>query len=351
MRCPPLCPSVALSLVGLLCVACDGEALDAGTTFVSKVSDRPMFERAAAPAMIDAVTMDDENLYFTCEDGGIYRLAKKGTAAPDKISTFPGSYAWGIAVDESFVYVTALVDGENGGAVVRAPKGGGASTMLAAAQSRPWGIAVDDTQIYWVSQGASPYDNAVSGLDLGGILVLPKSGASTAPKVLVSKVVTGDMIALDAESVYWHELQSIGRVSKLGGTPVTLAASTVHTTSTNLIVAGGRVHWAQEAGAWSVFSVATTGGDSITLAANIPQPSSLASMGNSLYWSDAQGSSVGAIHSVSLNGGTQTILSPQNAADMDDHVVSFVLVDAQAFYSVQYRGQPKLKVVIDELPR
>jgi hypothetical protein len=36
---------------------------------------------------------------------------------------------------------------------------------------------------------------------------------------------------------------------------------------------------------------------------------------------------------------------------VDEHVVSFVLVDEKAFYIVQYWGQPSLHVVIDELPR
>jgi hypothetical protein len=243
------------------------------------------------------------------------------------------------------------------GVVVRAPKGGGESTVLAVAQTRPWGIAVDDSQVYWVDQGANPYDgeNAAGSLAEGAILALSKvvPGPGTAAKVLATDVKVGDMVAVDGEAVYWHETESIRRVSKAGGAISTLTSSTVPTVSSNLIVQGGQVFWAEGvAGVWSVSSVPATGGASIALAMNIPQPSSIASTGSTLFWSDSQGPSVGAIRSVPASGGDQTLILPPNAAgNVDGRLVSFVLVDTGTFYTVQTWSQPDLHVVIDELAR
>jgi hypothetical protein len=342
----------------VLClVACSGETLDAGTTYVPEVASKPMVERASAPASIDAVAMDEDNLYFTCEDGWIYRLAKQGSQPPQKVASFPGNYAWGIAVDASFVYVTALANGFGGGVVVRAPKGGGESTTLAAGQSRPWGIAVDDSQVYWVEQGANPYDgeNAAGGLAEGAILALSKSvsGPGTPAKLLAPDVKVGDMVAVDDQAVYWHETESVRRVPKVGGAISTLTSSTVPTVSSNLIVQSGQVYWAEAvAGVWSISSVPATGGASVPLAMNIAQPSSIALIGSTLFWSDAQGPSVGAIRSVPVAGGNQTLTSAPNAdGSVDGRGVSFVLVDASTYYTVQFWSQPDLHVVIDELPR
>jgi len=346
-------PFATGTLVGCLFFGCAGQDLDAGTTFVAEVAERPLSARATAPALIDAITMDATHLYFTCEDGWVYRLAKQGTEPPQKVVSFPGTYAVGIAVDDSSVYFTAFVNGEGAGVVRRAPKEGGASTTLAEGQSRPWGIAVDDARVYWVEQGAAPpdaNDDTGGATSLGAIFALPKSGGE--PKALAGQANSGDVIALDDDNVYWHELEAIRRVSKEGGSASTLASSALHTASSNLVVAGGRLYWAQEAGTWSVSSVATTGGPSVTLAANVDQPSSVGLFGGALYWSDAQGSTVGAIRSVPTGGGNQTVISPPNASgNVDEHVVSFVLVDEKAFYIVQYWGQPSLHVVIDELPR
>jgi hypothetical protein len=343
---------IAASLA-VLSTACMGQELDAGTTYVAKVGTT-VTTRATVTAMVEAVTMDADSLYFTSGDGWIYSLSKQGTEPPQQVASFPGGYAWGIAVDDTSVYVTALVDEENGGVLLRAPKAGGTSSILASAQSRPWGVAVDDTQIFWMQQGATPYENSDDdgSLTAGALLALPKAGGKA--KLLAGGIQVGDVLALDTESVYWHEDESIRSVSKKGGPITTLESSSVHTTTSNLIVADGQVVWAQSAGgaSWTVSSVATTGGTTVTLEENVAQPSSLALLGSAVYWSDAGGSSAGEIQSVSTTGADQIVLSPQNASAIGgDRVVSFVLADANAFYIVSYTSEPRLQVVIEVFPQ
>jgi hypothetical protein len=73
-------------------------------------------------------------------DGAIVSATSDGvvtTVVPAQLDPFA------IAVDDSSVYWTG------NGAVYRAPKGGGARTVLATRQTNPLGIAVDATWVYW----------------------------------------------------------------------------------------------------------------------------------------------------------------------------------------------------------
>src|SRR5262249_47315334 len=82
-------------------VACVGSTLDAGSTSQhSQDGPRVATTRATLDGLVDAITMDDSALYFTSEDSGVYRLKKSGDSKPERLATFDGEYAWGIAVDD-----------------------------------------------------------------------------------------------------------------------------------------------------------------------------------------------------------------------------------------------------------
>jgi hypothetical protein len=343
-----------LILSGFGALGCEGQTLSAGTTYLSEMTEETVVRLASLPKTIDAVAMDSENLYMTCEDGWVYRLSKTGTGGPARVVSFPGNYAWGLAVDQSNVYVTAIANGLDGGVVLSAPKGGGEGTVLASTQVRPWGIAVDDSEIYWLEQGAPSGENAAGSLQPGAVVAMPKTpGAGVPAKALASDVISGDFLALDDDAIYWHELDAIRRVPKTGGAAETLFHAPIATLSTNLIVSGGLVFWEDSVvGSASIMSVATGGGRPNTLAANVSPPSSLALLGETLFWTDMEGTTVGTLRSLPVSGGTETVISPANApTGSTSYVASFVLVAATASFLFGYESKPAFAATVDRIGR
>jgi hypothetical protein len=332
-----------------LVVACNGLTLDAGTTYPGQLASAPATTRATMPATIDAITMDDTSLYFTCEDGWVYRLEKDGDAPPQRLASFPGGYAWGIALDDANVYWTALVDGVNGGLVLRVSKSGGEASTVAASQFRPWGIAVDEASVFWIEQGA-PSDDRTQHLAPGSLKAIGKAGGS--PRSLATDVASGDYLVVDADAVIWHENQAIRRVSKAGGPASALISATVPFAVSNLALANGRVLFAANSGTWNVESAPVAGGNADTLASDLPRPASIAPDGAMVFWNDSTGDTVGAIRSVPIAGGAPSLLWPPNAVGNHDNLgATALLVEPRAFYFVEYQALPSLTVSIRVLPR
>ena len=86
-----------------------------------------------------------------------------------------------------------------------APNGGKALTTLAAEQSLPYGIAVDDTYVYWVTEGGN-----VMRCKLGGC---PIVDGKVPPLVTGQNVSAG--IAVHDKSIYWTNFADPGSVMKL----------------------------------------------------------------------------------------------------------------------------------------
>jgi len=333
--------------------ACTGQTLDAGYTHAPGVT------RATVGAMIDAATMDDSYLYFTCEDGWVYRLLKAGTAPPEKIAPAPvmgSNYTSGIAVDATNVYWTAEGAGA-GGAVLRAPKGGGAAVVIASGQTHPGGIAVDADNVYWAEGGsvvagnpASNDDGMVGMYGDGTIRALSKSSGTVT--ALASVLTAPDAVTIDDVRVFWHDQYGIRSVAKTGGALSTVSGSVAPFKSTNLAVADGRLTWASNQGSWSIESAATAGGAPVTLASGIAAPAGIVTDGSSAYWSDAGGSSASALHGVPLAGGaTSTLWPADDPGTAQDHEALLLLSDASAFYSIEYWASSTLTVEIRVLPR
>jgi hypothetical protein len=336
--------------LSVFAIACKGETMDAGNTYPGQLAAKPATTRATMTAMIDAITMDDASLYFTCEDGWVYRLAKTGDAPPERLASFPGQYAWGITVDDVDVYWTALVDGVNGGLVLRAPKTGGPVSTLASSQFRPWGIAVDDADVYWITQGAPADTNTQQHLAPGSLQVLEKVGGS--PRTLINDVIVGDYVVLDTDAVVWHEHQAIRRAPKAGGPASALVSTTVPFAVSNLTIMNGSLFFAASGPAWTIQTMPSGGGDPATLASEVVAPASVVVEGSNVFWSAASGSAVGAIQGVTVGGGNVSMLWPPNdIGNEDGHSASALLADVDAFYSVEYKAQPTLAVSIRMLPR
>jgi hypothetical protein len=345
----------AFATLCLLSVAaCTAAPLDAGSTGNdAQARTTAPTTRVTLHAAIDAMAIDATYIYFTSEDGFVYRLSRSGTAAPERIAaaTVPGSkYTEGLATDEASLYWTALGDGVSSGAVLTAPKTGGSPVYLARGQARPFGIAVDDVAVYWANQGVPTPDQTNNLTPTAGILSVAKSGGS--PTTLAHDVTAPDAIALDPTGVIWHESMAIRRVPKAGGTPMNLADSAIPWTSSNLVVSGSDVYWGADQGVWSLQSVGLEGGQVSTLVMPIDAPGGILIDGASLVRVVANGTDVGALESSPLAGGATTVVSaPDPVSGGTAQGAALLVADATAFYWVESWEEPERVVAVRTLAR
>ncbi|HEX3344823.1 MAG TPA: hypothetical protein VHS09_09640, partial [Polyangiaceae bacterium] len=146
------------------------------------------------------VALDDTYVYWTDNDGPIWKVAKTGgppiqIADPTTVDSFG---PMGIAVDGANVYFET-----SDGKIWQASKTcGGAIVLASDAGNEPWGLAVDDAAVYYAS-GAT---GAVESVPIGG-------GCVTRLASVPSN--TGSIgVAVDASSVYFTGAAGVYRVSK-----------------------------------------------------------------------------------------------------------------------------------------
>ncbi len=94
-----------------------------------------------------------------------------------------------IAVDATSVYWTEG-SGDPAGNVMRAPKGGGAATVLASGQEYPSEIAVLGTTLYWLNSAAN-----------GALMKMPATGGT--PTTLATGLDDAYQFAVSPKGIYW----------------------------------------------------------------------------------------------------------------------------------------------------
>ena len=126
-----------------------------------------------APQSGRFLAVDGTNVYWTSQDGGIYKCPKLGGAVVLLASGQLNPY--GIAVDATNVYWCN--NGANGGGSVSftplAGTGGGPVTVAASGLNSPAGVAVDATNLYYTT--ATPpttLANVPAPSALGGVFLL-----------------------------------------------------------------------------------------------------------------------------------------------------------------------------------
>lgn len=257
-------------------------------------------------------------------DGGASPDAEAGASSATTIADQQDK-PYAIAIDATNLYwVTASSDGMSG-TVVEAPLGGGPPVTLASGLSSPVGVAVDDTNVYVLHSQFR-------------IDAVPKAGGSVSTVANVDGSFEFSDLVLDGSNLYWIELvtRSVMTVPTTGGTAVTLASQIAETPSAIAVDDANVYVAAYSPGASAGEILAIPQGDAGAgpkqLAAFDAQPMAIALDATNVYWG-AQGlngmATAKAVMKMSKQGGTPTPLGTMPSAAANGLVVD----GTSAYYS------------------
>lgn len=244
-----------------------------------------------------------------------------------------------IAVDASDVYfVTWKSDPCAPDArVLRVPKSGGDVAVVGQPVRGPVALAVDAERAYWFDDMVSP---CTQPADPGyALMAAPKAGGPTLASPFGGQFAPTFDIALDATHVYWvaDEANAVWRAQKGGGAPEVLAASADGPLA--IAVDDTRVFWISSKG---VRSAAKAGGTITDIASPPPQGGfdDLAVDASDVYvvgHATCQGmdcNQIGSVARVPAGGGAMTAL----VSAPDQVPFRIALADDRVYWTEQHAG-------------
>ena len=125
------------------------------------------------------------------------------SGGPKVIATSLPAAPWGLAVDDTDVYISiggATADPDGAGAIIRCPKSGcvGAPEILVAGRNHPVQLTADAQRVYWIEDGT-----AAKGYRDGAVAACAKSGCGGVARTIASGQYLPSAIAVDPGCVYW----------------------------------------------------------------------------------------------------------------------------------------------------
>jgi len=177
---------------------------------------------------------------------------------------------YSIAVDANAVYWTTY----NGGTVMTVPLNGGRATTLASTPGSAWGLALDESSVYWAETGSNPRS--------GRIMHVQKSGGM--PTSFANHLGTPQSVALRSGVLYWSDVAT-----------GTLMSADVQTGAISIIASGQErvgavalnaisIYWIAKAG---IFTAPLRGGSpNLLVSTGSRYPIAISADNVSIYWID-----------------------------------------------------------------
>lgn len=243
---------------------------------------------------------------------------------------------WAIAVDADTVYITDAQGPD--GKVISVPKSGGPHTVLAAGLYLPSPLAVDATDVYFLTSDA--------------LLKVPVAGG--VPSVVAPATnASYSAVALDDDNVYWTNYDAPGsaqQTPKAGGAVVTVDADEY---AAGLVLADDKMCWASF-GQNAIKCAPTAGGPAAVFAANQNAPRwGIAADSTHLYWM-TEGDFPMQLWSGALDGSTPPAQIGESPTDAS-YATTMVVDSTYVYFVVPYceiaripiGGGPALSTIVD----
>jgi hypothetical protein len=276
-----------------------------------------------------------------------------GVCEPALVATGPTPGR--LAVQGDYLYWTAVGGDAGAGAVMRAPKAGGAATAIVPGQEAAFGIALDAGHVYWTSK----YDGGtLRRAGLGGAGAETLSAAEAASPLVVSSThvfgmnpgvwrvpVAGGTLtpqangatqgfeALTASHVYWTTSSTLYRFPVAGGASEPVASN--QSNAYGIAVDATALVWSNLTNYGNNIMIAAPDGSSpVPLASERPGPQTVALDADNVYWTEngIVGGDPSAVVTVPRAGGQPKPIKSWSRGS--EGIASSVVTDNQGIYWV-----------------